>query len=104
MGGDMQAQGHVQLVSHLLDDGCNVQEAIERPRFNFLGGDRVALEAGLAATAGADLARRGHAIEDESAALLAGGFGGAQAIAVDPATGAYWGGSDPRKDGSSIGF
>lgn len=104
MGGDMQAQGHVQLVSHLRDGGDNVQEAIERPRFNFLGGDRVALEAELAAGAGGALTRRGHVVEDESAALLAGGFGGAQAIAIDPASGAYWGGSDPRKDGCAIGF
>ena len=104
MGGDMQAQGHVQLVSHLIDGGCNVQEAIEQPRFNFLGGDRVALENGLGAAVGADLARRGHVVEDESAALLAGGFGGAQAIAVDPASGTYWGGSDPRKDGCAIGW
>ena len=104
MGGDMQAQGHVQLVSHLLDGGCNIQEAIEQPRFNFLAGDRVALEDALAARVGAALARRGHVVEDESAALLAGGFGGSQAIAVDPATGAYWGGSDPRKDGCAIGF
>ena len=104
MGGDMQAQGHVQLISHLLDGGCNIQEAIEEPRFNFLAGDRVALEDALAARVGAALARRGHVVEDESAALLAGGFGGSQAIAVDPATGAYWGGSDPRKDGCAIGF
>jgi gamma-glutamyltranspeptidase / glutathione hydrolase len=104
MGGDMQAQGHVQLVSHLLDAGCNVQEAIEQPRFNFLGGDRVALEAALASRVAADLTRRGHVVEDESAALLAGGFGGAQAIAIDPTSGAYWGGSDSRKDGCAIGF
>ena len=104
MGGDMQAQGHVQLISHLFDGGDNVQEAIERPRFNFLGGDRVALEAGLATSVGAALARRGHVVEDETAALLAGGFGGAQAIAIDPATGTSWGGSDSRKDGGAVGF
>lgn len=104
MGGDMQAQGHVQLVSHLVDDGDNLQEAIERPRFNFFEADRVALESGLAAQVGAALARRGHVLEDESAALLRGGFGGAQGIAIDPASGAYWGGSDPRKDGCAIGF
>jgi gamma-glutamyltranspeptidase/glutathione hydrolase len=104
MGGDMQAQGHVQLISRLIDGGDNVQEAIEHPRFNFLGGDRVALEADLAAAVGAALARRGHVVEDEPAALLAGGFGGAQAIAVDPQSGTYWGGSDSRKDGCAIGF
>ena len=37
MGGDMQAQGHVQVVSNLVDAGCNIQEAIDRPRFNYLG-------------------------------------------------------------------
>lgn len=104
MGGDMQAQGHVQLVSHLLDGSDNIQEAIERPRFNFLDGDRVALEAALAAEVGDSLRRRGHVIEDETAALVHGGFGGAQAIAVDPASGAYWGGSDPRKDGCALGY
>ncbi|MDX2166218.1 MAG: gamma-glutamyltransferase family protein [Deltaproteobacteria bacterium] len=104
MGGDMQAQGHVQVVSHLVDDGDNLQEAIERPRFNFFEGDRVALERELAAGLGAALARRGHVIEDETAALLRGGFGGAQGIAIDPTSGAFWGASDPRKDGCAVGF
>ncbi|MBX3025225.1 gamma-glutamyltransferase [bacterium] len=91
-------------VAGSIDGGDNAQEAIERSRFNVLGGERVALESALAAAIGADLARRGHVVEDESAALLAGGFGGAQAIAIDPDRGAYWGGSDPRKDGCAIGF
>ena len=97
MGGDMQAQGHVQMVSQLVDGDDNIQEAIERPRFNYLDGDRVALEAALAAEAGDGLRRRGHVVEDEAAALVHGGFGGAQAIAIDAAAGVYWGGSDPRK-------
>lgn len=104
MGGDMQAQGHVQLVSHLVDGRCNVQEAIERARFNYLDGDRVALEHALAAEVGDGLRRRGHVVEDETTALLHGGFGGAQAIAVEPQQGVYWGGSDARKDGCAIGF
>jgi len=104
MGGDMQAQGHVQVVSHVIDAGDNIQEAIERPRFNFLAGDRVALEARLQAAVGAALTRRGHVVEDEAAALGYGGFGGAQAIAIDPTSGTYWGASDPRKDGCAVGF
>jgi gamma-glutamyltranspeptidase / glutathione hydrolase len=103
MGGDMQAQGHVQVVSHLVDSGCNIQEAIDWPRFNYLEADRVALERKLAVRVGAELARRGHVVEDENAALLRGGFGGAQGIMID-AAGTYWGGSDPRKDGCAIGF
>jgi gamma-glutamyltranspeptidase/glutathione hydrolase len=104
MGGDMQAQAHVQLVSHLVDAGCNIQEAIDQPRFHYLDTDRVALERGLAARVGSELTRRGHVVEDEPAALPRGGFGGGQGIMIDPVTGAYWGGSDSRKDGCAIGF
>jgi gamma-glutamyltranspeptidase/glutathione hydrolase len=104
MGGDMQAQGHVQVVSHLLDAECNIQEAIDRPRFHYLDTDRVALERALAERIGGALAARGHVIEDESAALAHGGFGGAQGIMIDPTTGAYWGGSDSRKDGCAVGY
>lgn len=103
MGGDMQAQGHVQLVSHLIDAGLNIQEAIDRPRFHYLDTDRVALERELAASAGPALRARGHVVEDENAALPRGGFGGAQGIMIDP-NGTYWGGSDRRKDGCAVGF
>jgi gamma-glutamyltranspeptidase/glutathione hydrolase len=104
MGGDMQAQAHLQLVSHLVDFGANIQEAIDLPRFHYLDTDRVALEAPLAAAVGRELSAMGHVVEDESAALVRGGFGGGQGIMIDPLTGAYWGGSDHRKDGSAVGF
>lgn len=104
MGGDMQAQGHVQLVSHLVDAGFNVQQAIDWPRFHYLDSDRVALERGVDAHVSAELVRRGHAVQDESAALAQGGFGGAQAILIHPDTGVYWGASDWRKDGCAAGF
>jgi gamma-glutamyltranspeptidase/glutathione hydrolase len=104
MGGDMQAQGHVQVVSNLVDGRCNIQEALDRPRFHYLAGNSVALEPKLRATVGSDLARIGHLIEDEIAALAYGGFGGGQGIMIDPVTGAYWGGSDERKDGCAVGF
>jgi gamma-glutamyltranspeptidase / glutathione hydrolase len=104
MGGDMQAQGHAQVVSALVDAGVNIQEAIDHPRFNYLGADRVALERALAERVGADLTARGHVVEDEIAAMPHGAFGGAQGIMIDPVTGTYWGGSDARKDGCAIGF
>ncbi len=104
MGGDMQAQGHVQVISHLVDGGWNIQEAIDQPRFHYLEADRVALERSCAERVGAALAERGHVIEDESAALARGGFGGGQGIMIDPITRTYWGGSDSRKDGCAIGF
>jgi gamma-glutamyltranspeptidase/glutathione hydrolase len=104
MGGDMQAQGHVQLVSNLLDAGMNIQDAIDAPRFHYLDTDRVALERAYDERIATELVRRSHAIQDASVALAHGGFGGAQGIMIHPATGAYWGGSDWRKDGCAIGY
>lgn len=104
MGGDMQAQAHVQVVSNLVDWADNVQEALDRPRFHFLGGAEVALEHRLERRVGEELRARGHSLREETAALLRGGFGGGQAIAIDPTSGVLWGGSDERKDGAAIGF
>ncbi len=104
MGGDLQAQGHVQLVAHLVDYGLNIQEAIDFPRFHYLDGNRVALEAEHAEQVRAALVRMGHIVEEEAAALFRGGFGGGQGIAIDSGSRVYWGGSDWRKDGCAAGF
>jgi gamma-glutamyltranspeptidase/glutathione hydrolase len=89
MGGFLQAQAHVQLVSALVDDGLGPQAALDRPRFR-VDGDRVALEPGLAHRAGELL---GAYVDHDTY-----GFGGGQAILVQP-DGTLAAGSDPRKDG-----
>jgi len=104
MGGDVQAQGHLQVVSNLVDHAMSVQEALDAPRFHYLGGAEVALEDEHPAEVLRRLADLGHVVREPSAALLRGGFGGGQAIAIDPATGAYWGASDRRKDGCAVGY
>jgi gamma-glutamyltranspeptidase/glutathione hydrolase len=104
MGGDVQAQGHVQVVSNLVDYDLNIQEAIDYPRFHYVDADRVALEAAHDEGVRQQLARLGHDVLGEEAVLARGGFGGGQGIMIDPVTGCFWGGSDRRKDGCAIGF
>jgi gamma-glutamyltranspeptidase/glutathione hydrolase len=100
MGGDMQPQGHAQMLVHLIDLGMNVQAAGDAPRFHhFQAANALAVEPGLGPTVLQDLARRGHRL-----VRAPGAFGGYQAIMRDPASGAYLAASDLRKDGLAVGY
>ena len=98
MGGDMQPQGHVQVLVNLIDFGMNVQEAGEAARFRHSAAG-LAVESAISAEARAGLASRGHKVISS-----AGVFGGFQGILFDVKTGVMMGGSDPRKDGLAIGY
>ncbi|OGL62145.1 MAG: gamma-glutamyltransferase [Candidatus Tectomicrobia bacterium RIFCSPLOWO2_12_FULL_69_37] len=100
MGGDMQPQGHVQVLSNMLDFGMDIQEAIDAPRFRVLGGRKVAVENGVPDPVLEELRRRGH--EAERAGGYEG-FGGGQGIVCLPG-GVYIAGSDHRRDGCAVGF
>ncbi len=98
MGGDMQPQGHVQVLLNLIDFGMNIQEAGEAPRFRHTAAG-LALESAVTAAARSGLEQRGHRLIQS-----VGVFGGFQGILIDPRTGVLLGGSDPRKDGLAIGY
>ena len=98
MGGDMQPQGHVQVLLNLIDFGMNVQEAGEAARYR-LAGSNVALESAIGAETRAALEKLGHKVTSGF-----GMWGGFQGILIDPKSGVLMGGSDPRKDGLAIGF
>jgi gamma-glutamyltranspeptidase / glutathione hydrolase len=98
MGGDMQPQGHVQVLLNLIDFGMNVQEAGEAPRFRHTG-TNLALESAISPEARFGLDARGHRVIHSI-----GAFGGFQGILIDPKTHVLMGGSDPRKDGLAIGW
>ena len=98
MGGDMQAQGHAQVLSNLIDFGMNIQEAGEAPRFRD-SGNGLALESPFSAEARAGLTQRGHRLIDSR-----GAWGGFQGILIDPKTRVIMAGSDPRKDGMAAGW
>jgi gamma-glutamyltranspeptidase/glutathione hydrolase len=98
MGGDMQPQGHVQVLLNLIEFHMNVQEAGEAARYRVTASG-VALESATGAETRAGLAARGHNVRTGF-----GMWGGFQGILIDPQTGVLMGGSDPRKDGLAIGF
>jgi gamma-glutamyltranspeptidase / glutathione hydrolase len=98
MGGDMQPQGHVQVLVNLIDFGMNVQEAGEAARFRHVG-NGLALESNIGETARAGLEQRGHRLVSRT-----GAWGGYQGILIDHASGVLLAGSDPRKDGLAIGW
>ena len=93
MGGFVQAQAHLQLVSGLVDDGLDPQAALDRPRFR-VDGESVLLEEGLWEQAINIPGGRA-----EADAVL---FGGGQAILVEGD--GLIGGSDRRKDGYAGGI
>lgn len=103
MGGFMQPQGHLQVLSNLIDHGMTPQEALDKPRFEVQTNlNQVALEPTMDVALRDDLERRGHDVVAPQRSLF--GFGGGQVIVIDPESGARIAGSDPRKDGCAIGY
>ena len=98
MGGDHQAQGHVQVLANLIDFGMNVQEAGEAARVHH-GMNGIQVESAVSQAARTGLTGRGHQVTESI-----GVYGGFQGILIDPKTGVLMGGSDPRKDGLAIGW
>lgn len=100
MGGEYQAAGHMQFLTRMIDYGCDIQEAMDLPRFmpNPVTGV-VEMESTVPEPMRAELAALGHRIVPAARPI-----GGSQAISIDHANGVLTGGSDPRKDGAAIGY
>ena len=98
MGGYMQPQGHVQVVSNIVDHDLPLQAALDRPRFRYRENGRTGIEERLTDTVPSKLARRGHDVAVLPPAL----FGGAQIVRNRDGT--LSGATEPRKDGVAIGF
>nr|MBI1230391.1 gamma-glutamyltransferase [Cytophagales bacterium] len=107
MGGDMQTQGHVQIIMNLIDFGMNLQEAGDAPRVYHQGSrpqtghiDDVGtafVESGFSYSVLRELMLRGHNI-----GMNTGIFGGYQAIMLKE--GVYYGATESRKDGQAAGY
>jgi gamma-glutamyltranspeptidase/glutathione hydrolase len=105
-GADNQVQVNLQVISALLDDGDNPQQAVERPRWTSSqpgqsanwphGGDfSLTIESGFGAEVLEDLARRGHRLN------VVEPLGGpcAMQVVTLAGNGLRVAGSDPRRDG-----
>jgi len=110
MGGDMQPQGHVQIVVNLIDFKMNLQEAGDAPRIHHIGsseptgqqmtnGGILLLESGFRTEVIQKLMSMGHTIQWDL-----GGFGGYQAIMWDDKNKVWFGASESRKDGQAAGY
>jgi gamma-glutamyltranspeptidase / glutathione hydrolase len=105
MGGDVQAQGHAQVLVNLIDRGMNLQQAIDAPRVRYISGKGVMMDEGLTTPVIDDLIKRGHERVLPGPGLTHRALmGGGQAIMIDSATGALLGASDSRKDGMALGY
>ena len=100
MGGHMQAQGHVQMVTRIFDHGENPQAASDAPRWYVTPDYTIKLESGFNEEIAEDLDRRGHDVEIEADYAL---FGGAQLI-YRQSDGTYIAASDHRKEGQAAGY
>jgi gamma-glutamyltranspeptidase/glutathione hydrolase len=110
MGGDMQPQGHVQILVNLIDFKMNVQAAGDAARVRHVGSATptgleasgvgvVNVESGIHEAVIEELISRGHQVQRSE-----GGFGGYQGILIDPVNGVLHGGTESRKDGAAVGY
>jgi len=110
MGGDMQPQGHAQIIINLIDFKMNLQEAGDAPRIYHSGsseptgqqmtdGGILYLESGFRWEVIQKLLSMGHRVE-----WNLGGYGGYQAIMWDDKNKVYYGASESRKDGQAAGY
>src|SRR6266516_3737881 len=113
MGGGMQPQGHVQVLTNQIDFGLNVQEAGDASRWQHEGdneptgekmtqsGGYVEVESGIPYETVRELREKGHDVRHD-----VGGYGGYQAIKVEMHDGqrVYIGASESRKDGMAAGY
>jgi gamma-glutamyltranspeptidase/glutathione hydrolase len=110
MGGDMQAQGHVQVLMNMIDFGMNVQAAGDAARVQHIGSatptglpaqgvGTVELERGIPNSVAEELQAKGHKV-----VRARGAFGGYQGILIDRENGVLHGATESRKDGVAAGY
>ncbi|MCH7714231.1 MAG: gamma-glutamyltransferase [Chloroflexi bacterium] len=111
-GADTQVQTNLQMITHLVDFGMNVAEAVEAPRwrnahsptesnFPHVCDDLLHMESRFSPEIRSSLGSKGHRLN-----ILGpwGAQGSEVMIQIDPQEGAIKGAADPRRDGYAIGW
>lgn len=95
MGGFMQPQGHVQVITNTIDYGMNPQAALDAPRWQWTSGKSIEVESGADPAIIKGLRSKGHIV---TVLNPSGTFGRGQII-WRQGDGGYIAGSDTRGDG-----
>ncbi|MEF8885770.1 MAG: gamma-glutamyltransferase [Haloarculaceae archaeon] len=98
MGGYMQPQGHVQVVSNIVDYDMPLQAALDAPRWRYREDGALAVEERMHEGVPTKLVSRGHDVRVLQPLM----FGGAQVVRNDDGT--LSGATEPRKDGHVAGY
>ncbi|WP_435075535.1 gamma-glutamyltransferase [Halorubrum sp. HHNYT27] len=98
MGGYMQPQGHVQVISNIVDYGMPLQRALDEPRWRYRESGELGVEPHFDDDVAAKLVRKGHDVRTLSPVQ----FGGAQIVRNED--GVLSAATEPRKDGNAQGY
>jgi gamma-glutamyltranspeptidase/glutathione hydrolase len=100
-GADFQVQTNLQVITGVLDHGLDPQTAIDAPRWGDTA-QGLLVEREMPSETQRELARRGHDVKPVDRATAP--MGRAQAIVIDPHSGAFVAGSDSRGEGLAAGW
>jgi gamma-glutamyltranspeptidase/glutathione hydrolase len=91
-----------QMISNLIDHGYSIQAAIEAPRIKATTDTKLEIETRVPVEARDGLTALGHDLQliGDWSTLVGGG----QGIMIDPDTGAFCAGADPRRDGYALAW
>jgi gamma-glutamyltranspeptidase / glutathione hydrolase len=91
-----------QMMMNVIDHGFSIQAAIEAPRFRTMTGTELPIESRIDDQVVEELRRRGHDVQllDPWTPFVGGG----QGILIDPDSGTFSAGADPRRDGYALAY
>jgi gamma-glutamyltranspeptidase/glutathione hydrolase len=91
-----------QILMNIIDHKMTIQKAIDAPRIHCEADKEIFIESRIPKEVQDDLTRKGYKLVVKKDFDLY--FGGTQGVIIDPKTGKPYGGADPRREGSVMGY